>query len=127
MAAWPYNTTTWKRLRRVKLAEQPLCVICERRGNLVGAVAVDHITPIRQGGPAFPELTGLMSLCERCHNEKSAGFDRTHGNVSGRRFKGCGADGNPVDPGDGWWGGGAMTSRETGELETDAPQRRALS
>ncbi|WP_299821346.1 HNH endonuclease signature motif containing protein [uncultured Jannaschia sp.] len=106
MAAWPYCTSNWKRLRLVKLAACPLCFICERRGRLVEATVVDHITPIRQGGPAFPELAGLMSLCKRCHDEKTASFDRARGNATGRRFKGCGADGNPVDPSDGWWGGG---------------------
>jgi 5-methylcytosine-specific restriction endonuclease McrA len=70
---------------------------------LVEAKVVDHITPISKGGPAYPTLDGLMALCARCHNEKTASFDRQGGNVLSRRFKGCSADGNPVDPDDGWF------------------------
>ncbi len=105
MARWPYITSKWKKLRLVKLAQHPVCQICERRGLTVEANTVDHIKPISQGGAPYPALSGLMALCARCHNEKTAGFDRTHGNATGRRFKGCDATGNPIDPGDGWWSG----------------------
>ena len=102
MAGWPYNTAKWAKLRRVKLNEKPLCEICERRGQIVAAVAVDHFKPIKQGGHPFPELAGLLSLCERCHNEKTAAFDKQGGEGFRRRFKGVDADGNPVDPFDPW-------------------------
>lgn len=104
MARWPYCTSQWKRLRLAKLAVNPCCEVCELRGQTVGAFAIDHIKPIRQGGDPFPALHQLMALCERCHNEKTSAFDRQGGNVLDRRFKGCGADGQPVDPGDGWFG-----------------------
>lgn len=104
MAKWPYCTSRWQKLRLAKLCESPVCVICEKRGHTVVATTVDHVKPISQGGNAFPDLDGLMALCERCHNEKTAGFDRTHGNASNRRFKGCDANGHPIDPADGWWG-----------------------
>lgn len=104
MSKWPYCTSAWKRLRLAKLGECPLCFACEKRGLVVEATAVDHCKPISQGGDPFPELSGLMSLCARCHNEKTSGFDRTSGNATGRRFKGCDANGNPIDPADGWWG-----------------------
>lgn len=106
MAKWPYCTSQWQRLRIAKLNECPVCLICEKRGETVLATTVDHVKPIRQGGSPFPALTGLMALCERCHNEKTSSFDKTHGNATGRRFKGCDADGNPIDPADGWWSGG---------------------
>lgn len=104
MAKWPYCTTQWQKLRLVKLGESPVCIVCELRGRTEVATTVDHVTPISKGGLPFPELSGLMSLCERCHNEKTSGFDRTNGNATGRRFKGCDPRGNPVDPADGWWG-----------------------
>jgi len=104
MAKWPYCTTRWQKLRLAKLSESPVCVICDKRGVTEVANTVDHVTPISQGGDPFPSMDGLMSLCERCHNEKTAGFDRTQGNVTGRRFKGCDANGHPIDPSDGWWG-----------------------
>ena len=104
MSKWPYVTSRWQKLRLAKLAESPVCKACELRGLTVVANTVDHILPIRQGGDPFPALDGLMSLCERCHNEKTSSFDRTNGNVNNRRFKGCDTDGNPIDPSDGWWG-----------------------
>ncbi|WP_118133703.1 HNH endonuclease [Oceanicella sp. SM1341] len=102
MAAWPYNTSKWAKLRNTKLSARPLCEICERRGLVEEAVAVDHFVPVRQGGSPFPSLDGLLSLCERCHNEKSAAFDRQGGKQFRRRFKGFDADGNPIDPFDVW-------------------------
>ncbi len=106
MAKWPYCTSQWQRLRVAKLNECPLCLVCEKRGETVLATTVDHIKPVKQGGDPFPALDGLMALCERCHNEKTSSFDKTHGNATGRRFKGCDAHGNPIDPADGWWSGG---------------------
>lgn len=77
------------------------------------ANAVDHITAIAAGGDAFPPLSGLMSMCERCHNEKTAATDRPGSKPFARRFKGFDADGNPVDPSDGWHGG--ASNHENGE------------
>lgn len=108
MAKWPYCTSKWQRLRLAKLGADPVCVICERLGRTELATVVDHVKPISQGGDPYPALAGLMSLCAPHHNEKTSSFDRTAGNASGRRFKGCDASGNPVDPGDGWWSGGAF-------------------
>ena len=107
MAEWPYNTKAWKRLRRAKLAAAPLCYACELRGHVTPAAAVDHVKAIKAGGEAFPPLDGLMSLCERCHNEKTNAVDRPDRAASGRRFKGFDTRGNPIDPGDDWHGGGA--------------------
>ncbi|UWR22635.1 HNH endonuclease signature motif containing protein [Sulfitobacter sp. S190] len=103
MARWPYCTTQWQKLRLAKLASSPVCIICEMRGFATEANTVDHITPIRKGGDPFPSLDGLMSLCGPCHSEKTANVDRDHVNSTGRRFKGCNVDGNPVDPSDTWW------------------------
>ncbi|MBO6506857.1 MAG: HNH endonuclease [Kordiimonadaceae bacterium] len=104
MAKWPYNTTAWKRLRAAKLATEPLCQPCKLRGAVTTAKAVDHIVPINAGGEAFPSLGGLMSMCERCHNEKTAANDRKHTKPFSRNVKGFDANGDPVDPFDNWWG-----------------------
>lgn len=124
---WPYCTTQWAKLRKVKLAHNPLCEICERRGLLVEAVAVDHFVPIRQGGPAFPALSGLLALCTSCHNEKTAAFDRQGGPAFRRRFKGFDAQGNPIDPFDAWHGEGASEGRGTRDRGTDAKKSRLLN
>ncbi len=104
MARWPYNTSAWKRLRLAKLAHDPLCYACTLRGLTVEAVAVDHMHAIAKGGDPFPDFDRLMSLCERCHNEKTAAMDGPNAR-NGRRFKGFDASGNPIDPGDDWHGG----------------------
>lgn len=65
-----YNTRQWRRLRDRKLDDQPFCERCQAQGFVNGAVMVHHRKPIRDGGPAFPELDGLESLCWQCHHER---------------------------------------------------------
>lgn len=96
MAEWPYTTTTWQRLRRLKLSEQPLCETCARRGRHVIAEHVDHIVAISRGGHAFPPTDGLRSLCPSCHSIKTAARERAGG--KGVAVKGCDVDGLPLDP-----------------------------
>jgi hypothetical protein len=119
MADWPYNTRNWQRLRLAKLARDPACYACGLRGCFVLAVAVDHVKAINAGGDPFPDFDGLMSLCERCHNEKTAAADRRSSYLRaeqfGRRFNGFDVNGNPVDPDDDWHGGGAMDHGECRE------------
>ena len=108
MADWPYNTAQWQRLRKAKLAEQPLCQPCEARGKLTFANTVDHVKPINDGGDPFPDFNGLTSMCGRCHNEKTAARDRQHSKPFARSIKGFDADGNPVDLDDAWHTGGGL-------------------
>ena len=98
--AWPYHLAAWRRLRLAKLANKPLCEVCERRGQSVAATVVDHVIAIAKGGDPFPPLDGLMSLCASCHGFKTAAKDNPHafGGGSEVAFKGCGVDGFPVDP-----------------------------
>jgi len=60
-----YNTTKWRKYRRVFLSRNPLCVEC-------GAIAtvVDHIKPVRLGGE-FWQPSNHAAMCARCHNSKS--------------------------------------------------------
>ncbi|WP_414645048.1 HNH endonuclease [Bosea sp. (in: a-proteobacteria)] len=109
MAAWPYSTSTWQRLRQAKLSARPICEACERRGRTVLADAVDHIVAINKGGDAFPPLAGLMSLCTSCHNSKTGRVDKAHSKAQSR-FKGCDVNGDPIDPEDGWWAAPAPPS-----------------
>ncbi|OHV63842.1 hypothetical protein LCM4577_11070 [Mesorhizobium sp. LCM 4577] len=122
MAAWPYNTGAWQRLRRAKLSSQPTCEACEKRGRTMLAVAVDHIVAINKGGEPFPPLTGLMSLCEPCHNSKTNAVD--HPNASGfrRALKGFDAEGNPLDP-EGWIAPAARPVADSGKPGAFAGRR----
>lgn len=98
MAEWPYSTPEWKALRLRKLAERPLCEGCERVGRVTLANTVDHVVSVASGGPAFPTLDGLASLCARCHNTKTNAADRPDRAAGAGLYRGCGPDGLPLDP-----------------------------
>lgn len=66
-----YQSTPWRRLRAVKLEQQPMCEECERNGVITPAQIVDHIVPINRGGASL-DIENLQSLCNACHNRKSA-------------------------------------------------------
>lgn len=66
-----YNGKTWRRLRAAVLGASPLCVACESEGLVVPATVVDHIRPINEGGAKL-DPANLQTLCETCHNSKSA-------------------------------------------------------
>lgn len=70
-----YNTARWKRLRLVKLRDNPLCEICEKKGITKMADDVHHIQsfmsvddPEARKALAF-DYDNLMSLCDECHSE----------------------------------------------------------
>ena len=80
-----YNSREWKRLREAKLMAQPLCERCLEMGKAAGvrggwirsAHCVHHIVPIETATTKQEMwqlavgcgLSGLMSLCDRCHAE----------------------------------------------------------
>lgn len=66
-----YQSTTWRKLRKVKLEQDPLCEECLKKGIHTPAKVADHIVSINQGGAAL-DIANLQSLCDRCHNIKSA-------------------------------------------------------
>ncbi|WP_083769180.1 HNH endonuclease signature motif containing protein [Dyadobacter fermentans] len=62
----------WRdRVRPQQLLDFPYCQTCDKKGRLVEAVQVDHITPLEVGGLPFDQKN-LQSLCKRCHTIKSA-------------------------------------------------------
>ncbi len=65
-----YRSSDWKKMRANYLIEHPFCVECNRNGKLTKATVVDHIIPIRMGGPLLEE-SNLQSLCASCHTRKS--------------------------------------------------------
>lgn len=110
MANWPYSTVRWQKLRRVKLSTAPLCEPCTMRGDVTAALHVDHVVAIASGGDPFPPLDRLMSMCARCHSEKTAAVDRPGG--KGVRFKGASLDGLPIDPSHPFFSGGDTPSKD---------------
>lgn len=65
-----YQSTPWRRVRKIKLQLNPLCEECERNGRIVSGRVIDHIIPISRGGGAL-SLENLQTLCDSCHNKKS--------------------------------------------------------
>ena len=101
MAEWPYNTSAWKQLRKVKLARDPMCEGCLPH-RYTSASHVDHVHAISDGGPAFPGLDGLRSLCLPCHSAKTARGPEAGAARTTKPRRGCDADGNPLDAAHPW-------------------------
>ena len=66
-----YRSAEWRKLREIKLENDPYCEECKRKGIRTWAIIVDHIIPIRKGGDPWDE-NNLQSLCVECHNSKTA-------------------------------------------------------
>lgn len=62
----------WKRAKTLFLNEHPLCVDCESRGKVIEATRVDHIIPHRGDKALFWDQGNWQSMCETCHNRKTA-------------------------------------------------------
>lgn len=65
-----YSSSKWKRLRNRFIANNPLCVHCERIGLIRPATVVDHIVEIRDGGDVW-NTDNYQSLCRDCHQIKT--------------------------------------------------------
>jgi|DEB0MinimDraft_10_1074344.scaffolds.fasta_scaffold134842_2 5-methylcytosine-specific restriction protein A len=59
-----YTDIRWIKLRDYKRRMDPLCEKCTC--NVMSDV--HHIVPIKLGGAIY-DLSNLMSLCRKCHNE----------------------------------------------------------
>lgn len=58
----------WQQLRKVILAEEPLCRFCLERGETVAAQEVDHI----DGDSHNNDRANLRPLCRHCHLRRTA-------------------------------------------------------
>jgi len=66
-----YNSR-WQRARLAYLRAHPLCVKCRAEGRVEVATVVDHIIPHRGDWELFWDRDNWQSLCETCHNKKTA-------------------------------------------------------
>lgn len=71
-----YTSPPWRRLRGLKLAEDPFCERCLERGITVPAVDVHHIQEIALRPELALEYTNLESLCKTCHGSETASKGR---------------------------------------------------
>lgn len=80
-----YSLPIWTdTLRPEQLMREPFCRECAKRGERVYAVVVDHIIPHRGVWRLFANQGNLQSLCERCHNRKTA-LERQNRKKSSRK------------------------------------------
>lgn len=84
----------WQKLRKVMLAQDPLCRTCREQGKVTAAQELDHIVPKAEGGTDDP--ANLAPICKPCHKEKTA---HESARAQGRTIKPrltFGADGWPI-------------------------------
>jgi 5-methylcytosine-specific restriction protein A len=70
----------WRKLRRMHLAEFPLCRFCHDAGRVVAANEVDHI----DGNAHNCAPSNLRSLCKACHSGRTARDQSGFGNPTKR-------------------------------------------
>lgn len=71
----------WSAYSKQYRIDNPLCVICEKKGKLKIAQCVDHIEPV--SGPDDPKfwiVANHQGLCNSCHSIKTASEDGGFGN-----------------------------------------------
>lgn len=94
-----YNWT-WRKARRIFLAENPLCRMCLDDGRETAATVVDHRVPHLGNETLFWDTANWQALCKLHHDSTKQREEKT-----GREI-GCGDDGWPVDPAHHWNKGG---------------------
>lgn len=67
-----YNSRTWRKLRPIKMANNPLCEDCLKEGRITPAEEVHHIeSPFKykdyRRDLLFADYSNLVSLCKECH------------------------------------------------------------
>ena len=58
-----YSDRKWRRLRKMKLAADPMCQKCEEKAS----VLVHHIDDVKHHPEKKMEWGNLLSLCNDCH------------------------------------------------------------
>ncbi|MCV0371087.1 HNH endonuclease signature motif containing protein [Filomicrobium sp.] len=89
-----YKDKRWRGkggIRDRRLAEEPLCRECRKRGHLTPATVVDHLKEHKGDPLLFFDYDNTQSLCSPCHDcakqsEERRGFSST-----------IGPDGWPID------------------------------
>ncbi len=65
-----YESDRWKRLRLIKLSDQPLCELCLKDDKVTPATQVHHVIPISDdSNNSDYDIDNLMSLCAACHQK----------------------------------------------------------
>lgn len=90
----------WRKVRALVLAENPLCVMCEKLGRVTAATVVDHKIRIKERPDLRLDRDNFQPLCKSCHDGAAQSRDRRG------YMKGVGVDGSPLDPNHPWYTAG---------------------
>jgi 5-methylcytosine-specific restriction protein A len=68
-----YHSKEWQRVRQAALIrDNYLCQKCLKEKRITSAEVVDHIIPVKVEWSLRLSLNNLQSLCNACHNRKTA-------------------------------------------------------
>ena len=59
-----------QKLRRQRLADEPLCRLCKAEGKVTASTVPDHIVPLAKGGEDVD--SNIRCLCEDHHRQVTA-------------------------------------------------------
>lgn len=68
-------SNVWRKARATYLHSHPLCVACEQQNRVTPASVVDHIKAHKGDQDLFWDTSNWQSLCQSCHNSKTAKED----------------------------------------------------
>ena|SRR5579863_4785705 len=71
-----YHTTHWRKLRKMILARDPICMVCQHAPSKIA----DHKIPHKGNWARFVDANNLQGICQICHNRKTAMEDGGFGN-----------------------------------------------
>ena len=66
-----YDSTQWRKIRRLVIADEPICIYCKADGIIQESQVVDHVIPIELGG-SQTDRNNLQGICTSHHNSKSS-------------------------------------------------------
>lgn len=67
-----YHTPSWRKLRAMKIENNPTCEDCDKEGVARLADVVDHIIEIKDNWDLRLDYDNLKSRCHKHHNAKTA-------------------------------------------------------
>lgn len=67
-----YNSAAWRKVRKLKLAEAPLCEVCRQAGRFIPASHVHHKVELRDEPALALDVDNLQALCPSCHSRHHA-------------------------------------------------------
>lgn len=75
-----YKSKSWKKTReQVLIRDKGLCQSCLKNKRITMASIVDHIIPLKIAWEKRLDMNNLQSLCQSCHNQKTAEDKKKYG------------------------------------------------